>query len=143
MHAARPVPADRASCWPWPAGSPPQQRLPAGAGTLPTHRPLFVVLLTGVALVVVGLTYVPVLSLGPIVESLREPSSTPSTRSPGRPLAARSWPRLPDALRKLDPRELRHHPVMLVVEIGAVVTTVLAIVDPSVVRLAASPSGCG
>ena len=47
-----------------PAGCPP------GAGTLPTHRPLFVVLLTGVALVVVGLTYVPVLVLGPIVESL-------------------------------------------------------------------------
>nr|WP_245154998.1 potassium-transporting ATPase subunit KdpA [Nocardioides sp. 1609] len=47
-----------------------QPRLPAGAGTLPTHRPLFVVLLSGVALVVVGLTYVPVLALGPIVESL-------------------------------------------------------------------------
>ena len=46
------------------------KRLPAGAGTLPTHRPLFVVLLTGVALVVVGLTYVPVLFLGPVVESL-------------------------------------------------------------------------
>ena len=43
---------------------------PPSAGTLPTHRPLFVVLLTGVALVVVGLTYVPVLVLGPIVESL-------------------------------------------------------------------------
>ena len=47
-----------------------QQQLPPSAGTLPTHRPLFVVLLTGVALVVVGLTYVPVLALGPIVESL-------------------------------------------------------------------------
>ncbi len=46
------------------------KRLPASAGTLPTHRPLFVVLLTGVALVVVGLTYVPVLFLGPAVESL-------------------------------------------------------------------------
>jgi potassium-transporting ATPase potassium-binding subunit len=46
------------------------QRVPAGSGTLPTHRPLFVVLLTGVALVVVGLTYVPVLLLGPVVESL-------------------------------------------------------------------------
>jgi len=46
------------------------RQLPAGAGTLPTHRPLFVALLSGVALVVVGLTYVPALSLGPIVESL-------------------------------------------------------------------------
>ena len=46
------------------------RRVPPGAGTLPTHRPLFVVLLTGVALVVVGLTFVPVLLLGPVVESL-------------------------------------------------------------------------
>lgn len=46
------------------------QQLPPSAGTLPTHRPLFVVLLSGVALVVVGLTYVPVLVLGPIAESL-------------------------------------------------------------------------
>ena len=47
-----------------------QQQLPPSAGTLPTHRPLFVALLSGVALVVVGLTYVPVLALGPIVESV-------------------------------------------------------------------------
>ena len=47
-----------------------QQHIPPGAGTLPTHRPLFVGLLTAVALVVVGLTYIPVLALGPIVESL-------------------------------------------------------------------------
>jgi len=47
-----------------------QRTVPPGAGTLPTRGPLFVVLLTGVALVVVALTYVPVLALGPIVESL-------------------------------------------------------------------------
>ena len=47
-----------------------QQMSPPTAGTLPTHRPLFVVLLTGLALIVVGLTYVPVLVLGPIAESL-------------------------------------------------------------------------
>lgn len=47
-----------------------RQHLPESAGTLPTHRPLFVVLLTGVALILVGLTYVPALVLGPIVESL-------------------------------------------------------------------------
>ena len=46
------------------------RHLPPSAGTLPTHRPLFVALLSGVALVVVGLTYVPALTLGPIVESL-------------------------------------------------------------------------
>jgi potassium-transporting ATPase ATP-binding subunit len=36
------------------------------------------------------------------------------------------------ALRKLDPRQLVSTPVMLVVEAGAVTTTVLSIVDPSV-----------
>ncbi|GAA1903554.1 potassium-transporting ATPase subunit KdpB [Nocardioides lentus] len=39
---------------------------------------------------------------------------------------------LPGALRKLDPRELLATPVMLVVEVGAVVTTVLSVLDPSV-----------
>ncbi|MEN0128069.1 MAG: potassium-transporting ATPase subunit KdpA [Brevundimonas sp.] len=47
-----------------------QRRTPEGAGTLPTHTPLFVGLLVTVTLVVVGLTFVPVLSLGPVVESL-------------------------------------------------------------------------
>lgn len=47
-----------------------QRQLPPSAGSLPTHQPLFVALLSGVALVVVGLTYVPVLALGPIAESL-------------------------------------------------------------------------
>ena len=39
---------------------------------------------------------------------------------------------LPGALRKLDPRTLWHNPVMLIVEIGAIFTTVLAISDSSV-----------
>jgi potassium-transporting ATPase ATP-binding subunit len=38
---------------------------------------------------------------------------------------------IPGAFRKLDPRELASTPVMLVVEIGAVATTVLSVVDPS------------
>ncbi|QIK83777.1 potassium-transporting ATPase subunit KdpA [Sanguibacter sp. HDW7] len=44
--------------------------VPVSAGTLPTHGPLFVGLLTSVTLVVVGLTFIPVLTLGPILESL-------------------------------------------------------------------------
>ncbi|WP_026416773.1 potassium-transporting ATPase subunit KdpB [Actinomadura oligospora] len=39
---------------------------------------------------------------------------------------------LPDAVRKLDPRTLWRNPVMLIVEIGAVWTTVLAFLHPSV-----------
>jgi potassium-transporting ATPase potassium-binding subunit len=47
-----------------------QGRRPATAGTFPTHRPLFVGLLFAVVLVVVGLTYFPALSLGPLAEGL-------------------------------------------------------------------------
>ncbi|WP_416904921.1 potassium-transporting ATPase subunit KdpB [Micromonospora echinospora] len=43
---------------------------------------------------------------------------------------------LPDALRKLDPRTLWRNPVMLIVEIGAVFTTVLTVADPSVFAVA-------
>ncbi len=43
---------------------------PANAGTFPTHGPLFVGLLVGVVLIVGGLTYLPALALGPIVEHL-------------------------------------------------------------------------
>jgi potassium-transporting ATPase potassium-binding subunit len=44
--------------------------VPVGAGTLPTHTPLFVGLLVGVVLLVGALTFVPALALGPIVEHL-------------------------------------------------------------------------
>jgi K+-transporting ATPase ATPase A chain len=44
--------------------------VPPGAGTLPTHTPLFVGLLVGVVLLVGALTFVPALALGPIVEHL-------------------------------------------------------------------------
>ena len=47
-----------------------KQYVPATAGTLPTGTPLFAGLLVGVVLIVVGLTYFPVLSLGPILEHL-------------------------------------------------------------------------
>jgi K+-transporting ATPase ATPase B chain len=38
---------------------------------------------------------------------------------------------LPDAVRKLDPRAMVHSPVMFVVEVGATLSTVLAVTDPS------------
>jgi K+-transporting ATPase ATPase A chain len=47
-----------------------KQRIPASAGTFPTGTPLFTGLLLGVVIIVVGLTYFPVVSLGPIVEHL-------------------------------------------------------------------------
>jgi K+-transporting ATPase ATPase A chain len=42
----------------------------AGPGTLPTNTPLFAGLLVGVIVIVVGLTFFPVLALGPLVEQL-------------------------------------------------------------------------
>ncbi len=48
-----------------------QAPVPVTAGTLPTHRPQFVGLLTGVVLIVVGLTYFPALALGPLAEGLQ------------------------------------------------------------------------
>jgi K+-transporting ATPase ATPase A chain len=47
-----------------------KKKVPAGAGTLPTHGPLFVGLLVGVVVIVGALTFVPALALGPIVEHL-------------------------------------------------------------------------
>jgi len=48
-----------------------QDKVPATAGTLPTHRPQFVGLLLGVVLLVSALTYFPVLALGPLAEGLQ------------------------------------------------------------------------
>lgn len=45
--------------------------VPVGAGTLPTHTPLFAVLLMITVLMVGALTFVPALALGPIVEHLQ------------------------------------------------------------------------
>jgi potassium-transporting ATPase potassium-binding subunit len=47
-----------------------KQATPPSAGTFPTNTPLFAALLTGVVVIVVGLTYFPVIALGPIVEQL-------------------------------------------------------------------------
>ena len=47
-----------------------KKKVPASAGTLPTHTPLFVAMLVGIILVVGALTFIPALALGPVVEQL-------------------------------------------------------------------------
>jgi K+-transporting ATPase ATPase A chain len=47
-----------------------KKRTPPGAGTLPTHGPMFVALLVAVVLLVGALTFLPALALGPIAEHL-------------------------------------------------------------------------
>lgn len=48
-----------------------KKHIPPGAGTLPTHTPLFAVLLAGAVLIVGALAFIPALALGPIVEALK------------------------------------------------------------------------
>ena len=47
-----------------------KKRIAAGAGTMPTHGALFIVLLVGTVLLVGLLNYVPALALGPVIEHL-------------------------------------------------------------------------
>ena len=47
-----------------------KKTVPTTVGTLPTHTPLFVMLLIGTVLLVGALTFVPALALGPVVEQL-------------------------------------------------------------------------
>jgi potassium-transporting ATPase potassium-binding subunit len=47
-----------------------KKTVPAGAGTLPTHRPMFIGWLIAVFILVSALNFVPALALGPVVEHL-------------------------------------------------------------------------
>ena len=47
-----------------------QKATPESEGTLPTHQPLFVGMVVGVTVVLVALTFLPALALGPIAEGL-------------------------------------------------------------------------
>ncbi|MFI7027557.1 potassium-transporting ATPase subunit KdpA [Microbispora rosea] len=48
-----------------------QAPTPASAGTLPTHRPQFVGMVVGVTIIVVALTFLPALALGPLAEGIQ------------------------------------------------------------------------
>jgi potassium-transporting ATPase potassium-binding subunit len=47
-----------------------QSPTPASEGTLPTYRPQFVAMVSGVTLILVGLTFFPALALGPLAEGI-------------------------------------------------------------------------
>src|SRR5262245_2145510 len=47
-----------------------QKPVPDTAGTLPTHRPLFVGMVVGVLVILIALTFLPALALGPLAEGL-------------------------------------------------------------------------
>ena len=48
-----------------------KKAVPVTAGTLPTHTPVFALMLIAVVIIVGALTFVPALALGPIVEHLQ------------------------------------------------------------------------
>jgi len=53
------------------AGSLARQRpVPASAGTLPTYQPLFIGMVVGVVVILIALTFLPALALGPLAEGL-------------------------------------------------------------------------
>ncbi|MCX5208153.1 potassium-transporting ATPase subunit KdpB [Kitasatospora sp. NBC_00240] len=65
------------------------------------------------------------------------PADTTEAQAPHRVASGLLDPKLlvaalPDAVKKLDPRVMYKNPVMFVVEVGSVVTTVSAVADPSV-----------
>jgi K+-transporting ATPase ATPase B chain len=60
------------------------------------------------------------------------PETTPPRIRAGAFEPRQLWHSLPGALRKLDPRHQVRYPVMFVVWVGSLATTVLAVVDPSV-----------
>ena len=123
--------------------------VPESAGTFPTDGGLFVGLLIGVILIIGGLTFFPALALGPIEEHLAmlrrhaflinawqtfgtEPmkdrtNSRRSVSSLSDP--AIIVPAIGDSFRKLHPRTLIRNPVMFVVEIVSVLTTILFLRD--------------
>jgi K+-transporting ATPase ATPase A chain len=50
-----------------------KKSVPPSSGTLPTHGPLFIVLVVAVVIIVGALTFIPSLALAPVVEHLRLP----------------------------------------------------------------------
>jgi len=53
-----------------------QQPVPASSGTLPTHKALFVGMVVGVTVIVVALTFLPALALGPLAEAFSRSRSS-------------------------------------------------------------------
>lgn len=47
-----------------------QKPVPASEGTLPTHKPLFIGMVVGVVVILIALTFLPALALGPLAEGL-------------------------------------------------------------------------
>ncbi len=77
-----------------------------------------------------------------ITEEITPTPAAPAPAPPTRAFGARQVAQaLPGALRRLDPRAQWHNPVMMLVWVGAVFTTVLAIAEPFLADAPAQPFG--
>ena len=151
-----------------------KQPVPPSAGTFPTDTPLFAALLGGVVIIVVGLTYFPVDRARPdrraprrkVLRSSSELTDRRPTRRADRARSRASGRTFapPRSASMFDPAMLRRasatrsasstpamarNPVMFVVEIGSVVTTLLFFRDalgarrPTTSSSGSWPRGCG
>ena len=126
-----------------------KKKVPAGLGTLPTHTPLFVFFLIGVVVIVGALTFIPALALGPDRRAARAAWRQVAPRRPGqhnpgakanmstqtataiqipqRSLVTGSIVRqaLIESFVKLLPHHQWKNPVMFVVYVGSILTTIL------------------
>ena len=130
--AGRPLLDDHPDAGALPAASAARSSVPPSLGTFPVTTPLFAALLVGVIVIVGALTFFPALSLGPIVEHFlmqrRDRCSDGDAHAQHRSQSIwdphdRSHARSGDAFRKLHPRTMAKNPVMFVVEVGSVLTT--------------------
>ena len=124
-----------------------KKRVPPSLGTFPVTTPLFTALLVGVIVIVGALTFFPALSLGPDRRALhderRDRCSDGSRTQPRRSGIRRSsGGAIGDALRKLHPRTMAQNPVMFVVEVGSVLTTLRLLSDVVDRRRPSSASSC-
>jgi len=122
--------------------------VPASAGTFPTTGGLFVGLLVGVILIIGGLTFFPALALGadrrtpgddhrhPLFGQLAAEASSMQSSTPRKDMAISAlldpgilWPAFGAAFSKLDPRTLVKNPVIFVLEIVTVLTSIILLRD--------------
>ena len=124
-----------------------KKTVPPSAGTFPTTGGLFVGMVVGVILIVGGLTFFPALALGPIVEHLSMIANqvfcflssetlemeTATVRKRGSASTMLDpqivVPAIGSAFVKLNPRTLMKNPIMFVLEIVTLLTTIIFVRD--------------
>src|SRR4029077_8117687 len=119
-----------------------KKTVPESAGTFPVTGALFTTLLVSTILIVGALTFFPALSLGPILEHLLMMAGKASLRISEESMEQTGQKKINllgdrkivsravlDSFAKLHPRTMVKNPVMFVVEVGAVLTSIELVKD--------------